>query len=75
VFVIDGLVWAGHSTGRGAQEPDFTVARDLHTGEIVRKIKPDEAFTTIHHHRCYRNRATERYIILSSSKLHPSQTR
>jgi len=69
VFVIDGLVWAGHATGRGAQEPDFTVARDLRTGEIVKTIKPDEAFTTIHHHRCYRNRATERYIMVGRTGI------
>jgi len=69
VFVIDGLVWAGHATGRGAQEPDFTVARDLGTGQIVKTIKPDEAFTTTHHHRCYRNRATERYIMLGRTGI------
>jgi len=69
VFVIDGLVWAGHATGRGAQEPDFTVARNLRTGEIVKEIQSDEAFTTIHHHRCYRNRATERYIMLGRTGI------
>jgi len=62
VFVVDGLVWYGQSRARHG--PDFTVARDLHTGEIVRRIKPDKAFdTTMPHHRCHRNRATSRYIV------------
>jgi outer membrane protein assembly factor BamB len=63
------LVWAGHATGRGAQEPDFTVARDLRTGQIVKEIQPEEAFTAIHHHRCYRNRATDRYIMLGRTGI------
>ncbi len=62
VFVVDGAVWYGQSRARHG--PDFTVARDLHTGEIVRRIQPDKAFdTTMPHHRCYRNRATSRYIV------------
>ena len=62
VFVVDGLVWYGQSRSRTG--PDFTVARDLHTGKIVRRIRPDRAFkTTMPHHRCHRNRATSRYIV------------
>jgi len=55
VFVIDGLVWLG---------PDFAVARDLHTGQI-KKSGPalDDVWTTGHHHRCYREKATQRYIL------------
>ncbi len=63
VFVIDGVVWYGESRAR--QGPDFTMGRDLHTGEIVRRIRPDKAFdTTMPHHRCHRNRATSRYIVV-----------
>ncbi|MBN1444138.1 MAG: PQQ-binding-like beta-propeller repeat protein, partial [Planctomycetes bacterium] len=62
VFVIDGLVWAGQSRARTG--PDYTVARDLRTGEVRRRISPDEAFeTTMPHHRCHRNRATSRFIL------------
>ncbi len=62
VFVVDGLVWYGQSRSRHG--PDFTVARDLHTGEIKRRIAPGKAFkTTMPHHRCHRNRATSRYIV------------
>jgi outer membrane protein assembly factor BamB len=62
VFVIDGLVWA--STVPGRNTPDFTEGRDLHTGQVMRRLETAEAFTTTHHHRCYRNKATDNYIFL-----------
>ena len=62
VLVADGLVWVGESPVR--KGPDFTTGRDLLTGEVARRISPDKAFqTTMYHHRCYRNRATNRYIV------------
>ncbi len=62
VFVNNGLVWVGQSRPR--QGPDYTVARDLHTGEIKHRIKTDKAFqTTMPHHRCYRDRATTRFLV------------
>ncbi|MFQ6133411.1 MAG: PQQ-binding-like beta-propeller repeat protein, partial [Armatimonadota bacterium] len=62
VFVVDGLVWVGQSRSR--TNADFTEGRDLHTGEVKRRIATDEAFeTTMPHHRCHRNRATSRYIV------------
>jgi len=62
VFVVNGVVWYGQSRSRTG--PDFTTGRDLHTGKIVRRIRPDKAFkTTMPHHRCHRNRATSRYIL------------
>ncbi|NOY82422.1 MAG: PQQ-binding-like beta-propeller repeat protein [Kiritimatiellaeota bacterium] len=55
VFVIDGLVWTG---------PDFAVGRELRTG---RKAKAQSILgglqTLGHHHRCYREKATSRFII------------
>ena len=62
VFVADGLVWVGQSGAR--TNADFTDGRDLHTGEVKRTIDTSEAFdTTMPHHRCHRNRATERYLV------------
>jgi len=62
VLVADGLVWVGESWAR--KGPDFTKGRNLLTGEVVRTISPDKAFqTTMYHHRCHRNRATNRYIV------------
>jgi len=67
VFVIDGLVWHGsHISDSVAPPPvdDFNKGRDLHTG----KVKTEnhvmvDLQTAGHHHRCYREKATDRYII------------
>jgi len=67
VFVIDGLVWKGdHISDSVAPPPvgDFNEGRDLHTGE-VRKTSAVavDLQTAGHHHRCYREKATDRFII------------
>jgi len=55
VFVAAGLVWLG---------PDFAVGRDLHTGQIKQNnVAAGDVWTIGHHHRCYREKATERYIL------------
>lgn len=63
VFVADGLVWVGETARRG--KTDFTVGRSLTTGEVEREIETAEAFTNcgMPHHRCYRNKATNRFIV------------
>ena len=62
VFVVDGLVWVGQSRSRTG--PDFVAGRDIHTGEIKRQLDTSKAWdTTMPHHRCHRNRATQRYIV------------
>ena len=55
--------WQGRGPGtkRGpAWGPYFVTQRDLATGETLRHIEPDNPG---HHHRCYRNKATDRYIL------------
>ena len=55
VFVIGGLVWLG---------PDFAAGRDLRTGQIKKSgVAVDDVWTTGHHHRCYREKATTQYIL------------
>jgi outer membrane protein assembly factor BamB len=55
IFVIDGLVWLG---------PDFAEGRDLRTGEVKKRNPIMERLWTIgHHHRCYPEKATSRYIL------------
>ena len=55
VLVAACLVWLG---------PDFSEGRDPRTGEVK---KTNDLIARIqsagHHHRCYRNKATERYIL------------
>ncbi len=55
VLVVDGLVWIG---------TDFAEGRDVKTGE-VKQTNPsvEEVWTAGHHHRCYRNKATDRFIM------------
>ena len=62
VFVADGLVWVGDVSYLNA--PTFTKGRDPHTGKTKRTIDTSHAFNSAHHHRCYRNKATERYIVM-----------
>jgi len=67
VFVINGLVWAGdHPKDSVAPPPagDFCQALDLQTGQPTRinQVMVDLQ-TAGHHHRCYREKATSRFII------------
>ena len=63
VFVIDSLVWTwGPSEGRLVSEAH---GHDLHTGEVKRRVPLGPIFNVDHHHRCYRNKATSRFIIAS----------
>ena len=59
VFAVGGLVWV-HDF-----QNDFILGLDPKTGELKRKISNHEAFDNGHHHRCYRNKATERFMITS----------
>ncbi len=63
VFVIDGLVWTwAPMVGRLVTEVH---GHDLHTGEVKKKVPLGPIFNVDHHHRCYRNKATSRFIIAS----------
>lgn len=67
IFVIDGLVWQGLHVSDSVSPPpvfDFNEGRDLHTGEVKeRNAVAVDLQTSGHHHRCYREKATDRYII------------
>ncbi len=67
VFVIDGLVWRGSHVSDSVAPPpveDFNEARDLHTGEVqATNTVMVDLQTSGHHHRCYREKATDRFII------------
>ncbi len=67
LFVIDGNVWQGsHPRDSVAPPPkdDFDLARNVHTGKVQSSNQLLVGLQTAgHHHRCYREKATERYII------------
>ena len=69
-FIIDGSLWLGgfkpYDTGHkkytgGVWGPHFATQRDLKSGEVQMHI---EAECPKHHHRCYQNVATERYMLV-----------
>jgi outer membrane protein assembly factor BamB len=62
LFVADGLVWV--SAEPGMNETDMTLGRDLLTGKVIRSIETTEAYDTAHHHRCYRDKATNDFLLL-----------
>ncbi|MFW6108359.1 MAG: PQQ-binding-like beta-propeller repeat protein, partial [bacterium] len=64
VFVLDGVVWVGKLRHRG--DPGFTKGRDVRSGKVVATIPNNLKFYNVRmgHHRCYRNRATTRYLLL-----------
>jgi len=59
VFVIGGLAWVHDSR-------EFKMlGLDPLTGEIKKSFSTQKALDQEHHHRCYRNKATTRYILTS----------
>jgi outer membrane protein assembly factor BamB len=76
VFVIEGLVWTWSAdleqgtfeTGGKAQRALWPVSLngyDLRSGEPRRKVPLGSTFRAHHHHRCYRNKATSRFVLAS----------
>lgn len=77
IFVIDGLVWTwtadlGSDSFEGGPKgkqvtlyPKSIVGYDLKTGELKREVPTGAIYKANHHHRCYRNKATSRFILTS----------
>lgn len=59
LFVIDGVVWVG---------PDFR-GLELETGESVKQLDTRAPRVGMPHHRCYRNKASERFIFTGKSGI------
>ncbi|NQT11370.1 MAG: PQQ-binding-like beta-propeller repeat protein, partial [Planctomycetes bacterium] len=71
LFVVDGLVWRGMVCVDDEGEPtrrsqnSLVVGWDLRSGEEKKRILVNNLRSPEHHHRCYRNKATSRYLISS----------
>jgi len=77
VFVVGKTVWThvnadtefSSSWGGGFRAKDPSVvdyriqALDLQTGQTQRELSTREIFNVGHHHRCYRNKITERFLM------------
>ncbi|MHC4517118.1 MAG: outer membrane protein assembly factor BamB family protein [Planctomycetota bacterium] len=64
IFAIDGVVWVGDL--RHKRDAGFTEGRHLRTGKVAATIPNNQELYDLQmgHHRCYRNKATSRYLLL-----------
>lgn len=71
LFVADGLVWGGDTPGMNSRERTAVKRQgyDLRTGEVQRTIEVPFLFSPLHHVRCYRSKATDRYLLLTKRGL------
>jgi outer membrane protein assembly factor BamB len=71
LFVVDGLVWRGiacvDDNGKQVKKSAnaLAIGWDLRSGEEKKRVLVNGLRSPEHHHRCYRNRATTRYLISS----------
>jgi len=65
-LVVDGLVWTP-AIAQGSDSGEM-IGRDPHTGEVRKQFLPDVE-THWFHHRCYRAKATDRYILTSRTGI------
>ena len=67
LFVANGLVWAGDVAGTHSRERTKVHRQglDLHTGEVRQSIEIDNLISPLHHFRCYRSKATDRFLLLT----------
>ena len=66
IFVINNQVWNGPTTSGGFT--GIQTARDLRTG-VEQDALPPTVETYWFHHRCYRAKATEKYLLLSRTGI------
>ncbi len=66
LFVIDGKVWAG-ATAKNAASGAYS-GHDIATGAKVKNYPPTVK-TSWFHHRCYRAKATDRFILCSRNGI------
>ena len=76
-FAVNDLVWthvdapAEFPNGKGwspinMDKIDYAVqGLDLKTGELRKQFSTKDIFSVEHHHRCYRNKITERFLMAS----------
>lgn len=67
VLVAGGLVWTGNIV-KGS-DPGVTQGLDPLTGQVMRTRPRDQTYflTGMGHQRCYRNKATEKYLLFGRS--------
>jgi len=66
ILVANGVVW--HGAIAQGRDSGITVGRDLRTGKVVSEFPPDVE-THWFHHRCYRAKATDKYLLYSRTGI------
>jgi len=66
LLVVGGLVWAGEIAA--SKDPGVFTGRDLYTGQVKNQFPPD-VDTYWFHHRCYRAKATDRWLLPSRTGI------
>lgn len=66
IIVAGGLVWNG-AVAQGSDSGTMT-GRDLYSGQIKSEFTPD-VDTHWFHHRCYRAKATDKYLLFSRTGI------
>ena len=65
VYVIDGRVWTWGAAAGGRGGMSEAHGLNLKTGAVEKRVPLGNIFKVDHHHRCYRNKATSKFIIAS----------
>lgn len=61
-----GSVWGNGYRAKNPGQVDYHIQSfDLKTGELLQKLPTKDIFNVGHHHRCYRNKITERFLLAS----------
>ena len=68
IHIVDGLVWDA-GIARIQKQGGVYRGRDLRTGEIKREFSLDVEHNSWFHQRCYRSRATEKYIMPAATGI------
>ena len=61
-----GSVWGNGYKAKDSSKVDYRIqALDLRTGKVRKELGTKDIFNVGHHHRCYRNKITERFLMAS----------
>ncbi len=71
IYKARGLLWVLAPPQQGARTPrSYPLwGLDPRSGEVEKTYDITPVMTSLHHHRCYRNKATENFIIFSRNGL------
>lgn len=67
ILVLNGVVWCG-DTSNGSASSGISTGRDLHTGKVLKEFSPDVQ-THWFHQRCYRQKATDKFLLYSRTGI------